>query len=1041
MMNDRGGIVETGTCVPSPSWIKWALRLIVMREKGRLRQGREMGEREVNERIIARGRELLKGFEGEKPAVFERGRFAGKIMGWSLRHDDLRTRMFRFVDVFPALSTPASLTRHLREYFDVADAPLPALLKWGARAAARGGWLRAFALTGVIRYGIRMLGEQFIAEETTLRTIRKLAKVRKAGCAFSVDILGEAVLGEAEADGCACRYMSLVSGLQEAEREWIALDGGGTLLDWGHAPKINVSIKPSSLYSQVRPQAFEDSVEGILARLRPIYEKVIEVGGTLTIDMESYQYKEITLELYKRLRLRYAAYPHLVIVLQAYLKETERDLLDLLGWSSAHGLTLAVRLVKGAYWDYEMMRAMQNGWEIPVYTRKAETDAAFERLARLILRNHEHAYLGCGSHNIRSIAAVLEWACVIGAPDRAYEFQVLYGMAEPVRKVLLAHTGRVRLYCPSGPIVPGMAYLVRRLLENTANQSFLRLMFAGRVDMERLLQDPSEPRGETRGATPTPGTMNTGTSAGATGSLPPFGNQPSFDFTKKEEREQFSRAITTVRGKLGRTLPLFIDGKDRTTADMAPSVNPANPEEVIANVCQAGRGEAEEAIGAAESAFRMWRDVSPAGRAEYLIRAAKRLRERSGECAAWQTLEIGKQWDQASADVAEAIDFLEYYAREMVRLGPARRLASPPGEINHYSYEPRGVAVVIAPWNFPLAISCGMVSAAIVTGNCVVYKPSPLTPVIGHQLVDAFRAAGLPSGVFNFVPGRTEIIAEMLIDHPAVSTIAFTGSTEVGLSIIEHAALVRPGQEHVKRVITEMGGKNAIIIDDDADLDEAIPAVLVSAFGFQGQKCSSCSRVIVLDSIYDAFIARLVEAVAALRVGPPEDPAFSIGPVADGAAMSRIMKYIGIAKEEGTLLFSGNAPTGGNYAPITIVGDIQPEHRVAREEIFGPVLAIMRAKDFDEALQWADSTRFALTGGVFSRSPLHLEEARKRFRVGNLYLNRQITGALVGRQPFGGLRMSGLGTRAGGDEYLLHFMDPRVVTENTARRGFSPDMV
>jgi RHH-type proline utilization regulon transcriptional repressor/proline dehydrogenase/delta 1-pyrroline-5-carboxylate dehydrogenase len=293
--------------------------------------------------------------------------------------------------------------------------------------------------------------------------------------------------------------------------------------------------------------------------------------------------------------------------------------------------------------------------------------------------------------------------------------------------------------------------------------------------------------------------------------------------------------------------------------------------------------------------------------------------------------------------------------------------------------------------------------------------------------------------VFNFLPGRTEVIAEYLIDHPGVSTIAFTGSTQVGLRIIERAAHTHPGQVNVKRVICEMGGKNAIIIDEDADLDEAVPAVLVSAFGFQGQKCSSCSRVIVLAAIYDSFTDRLVRAAAALAAGPAEDPAFFLGPVCDHQAKARILSYMDVAGREGKILYVGRIPDGDNYAPITIVGDVRPEHRIGQEEIFGPLLAVMRVGTFAEALEWANSTRLALTGGVFSRSPSHLEEARRHFRVGNLYLNRHITGALVGRQPFGGFRMSGLGTKAGGEEYLLHFMDPRVVTENTARRGFAPD--
>jgi RHH-type proline utilization regulon transcriptional repressor/proline dehydrogenase/delta 1-pyrroline-5-carboxylate dehydrogenase len=402
-------------------------------------------------------------------------------------------------------------------------------------------------------------------------------------------------------------------------------------------------------------------------------------------------------------------------------------------------------------------------------------------------------------------------------------------------------------------------------------------------------------------------------------------------------------------------------------------------------------------------------------------------------------LEIGKQWDQAYADVTEAIDFLEYYAREMIRLGEPQRIGTAPGEVNQYFYEPKGVAAIIAPWNFPLAISLGMASAAIVTGNTVIFKPSNITGIIGWNLVEIFREAGLPAGVFNFIPGKGSVIGDYMVDHPDISLIAFTGSVETGLRIIDRAAKVHPGQINVKKIISEMGGKNAIIIDDDADLDEAVPHVLYSAFAFQGQKCSACSRVIVLDAVYDKFVDRLVKAAQVYQVGPAEDPTYSMGAVSDSTAMKNILEYVEVGKKEGKLLYSSPIPaTEGYWVPLTIIGGITPQHRIAQEEIFGPVLAVMRAGDFNQAIEWANSTRFALTGGVFSRSPEHLTKARREFRVGNLYINRNNTGALVDRQPFGGLRMSGVGTKAGGPDYLLHFMDPRVVTENTMRRGFAP---
>ncbi|WP_298271135.1 L-glutamate gamma-semialdehyde dehydrogenase [Geobacter sp.] len=993
-----------------------------------------MQNSELNARIIVRGKEFFAAIAGEKPSLFNKGTWMGKVMEWCMQNDEFKIRMFRFVDVFPSLTTGKLLTGHISEYFG-AEQEMPAFLATGAKVAGMLGSLGGAVLGKVLSANIEEMARQFIVGETTMEAVRGVERQRKEGFAFVLDVLGEATLSEEEAEGYVGTYLQLLDSLAEARKGWKRLDGGGgdPHLDWGHAPMINVAVKPTALYCLANPQDFEGSVAAIFARLERIYQRVMAVGGFLCIDMESYRFKEITLELFRRLRLAYRDYPHLGIALQAYLKETDRDLDGLLAWAKRNGTPISVRLVKGAYWDYETVKARQNGWEVPVRTVKSETDAAFERQARRILENHAICHFACASHNIRSISAVLETARELNVPEERYEFQVLYGMAEPVRKGLLRVAGRIRLYSPYGAMVPGMGYLVRRLLENTANESFLRRSFAGEAEIERLLEEPEATAARER--------AKPAAAAGPEppGGLPPFRNEPLVDFTKKEHRAAFPQAIAAVRKQLGRTYPLFIGGEEVTTGGPAPSVNPANPAEIVGTVCQAGVEEVKKAVAAAKGAFPAWRDTDPRTRAEYLVRAAAAARARIFELSAWQVLEIGKQWDQAYADVAEAIDFLEYYAREMVRLGTPRRLGHAPGELNHHFYEPRGVTAVIAPWNFPLAISCGMAAAAIVTGNCVVFKPSGLTPVIGHHLVELFREAGLPPGVFNYTPGRSSVMGDFLVDHPDVSLIAFTGSLETGLRIIERGARVHPGQANVKRVVCEMGGKNAIIIDDDADLDEAVPQVLSSAFGFQGQKCSACSRVIVLEGVYDRFVERLVAMARATRVGPAEDPACYMGAVADGTLRRKILEYVGIGRKEGHLLYESPVPAGeGYYVPMTIIGGIRPEHRIAQEEIFGPVLAVMQAKEFDQAIEWANSTRFALTGGLFSRSPAHLEKARREFRVGNLYLDRGVTGALVGRQPFGGSRMSGVGTKAGGADYLLHFMDPRVVTENTMRRGFAP---
>jgi RHH-type proline utilization regulon transcriptional repressor/proline dehydrogenase/delta 1-pyrroline-5-carboxylate dehydrogenase len=513
-----------------------------------------------------------------------------------------------------------------------------------------------------------------------------------------------------------------------------------------------------------------------------------------------------------------------------------------------------------------------------------------------------------------------------------------------------------------------------------------------------------------------------------------FRNEPAPDFSLAAHRESMTVALETVRASLGQTYPLFIDGRDEAGRPTAASINPAHPVEVVGYACQATAEDLDAAVAAARSAFSTWRETEPETRAAYLLRAASALRSRLVQAGALLVFEVGKQWDQSLHDVTEAIDFLEYYAREMVRLATPVGLPPGPGESNRLFYEPRGVAAVIAPWNFPLAISCGMVSAAIVTGNCVVYKPSSLSPVTGHLLVDIFREVGLPPGVFNYVPCGGGHLGDHVVDHADVALIAFTGSREVGIRICERAAKVQPGQRHIKKVITELGGKNAIIIDDDADIEAAVPRIVRSAFAFQGQKCSACSRVIVLESIYDELLERLVSAVRSLQIGAPESYGNEVGPVIDAAAQARIMAYIDSPEVAGRIAYRSELPDsevagGGFYVPVTVVRDITPADRIAQDELFGPVLAVMPAKDFDHALDLAISTPFALTGGVFSSNRERLAKAVMRFRVGNLYLNRAITGAVVGRQPFGGFGLSGGGTKAGGPDYLPHFMNPRVVTE------------
>jgi len=990
-----------------------------------------MSDNNLDSRINAKSREFLQSISGEAPSVFDKNFWTGKVMDWCMKNEPFKVQMFRFVDVLPYLNTSTSLTRHIREYFSSGADDIPSILKWGAKSASIGGNLTGAILGRTIRSNIEKMARSFIIGENGKEAIKSIHKLRQDGFAFTVDILGEATVNEVEAESYMQQYLDLLDTLEEARKSWQPL-GGGEEKDWGFAAPINISVKPSALFSQTDPKDFEGSIRGILSRLKPVCQRVKELNGSICIDMESYHYKSITLELYRRLRADpdFKDYPDLRLALQSYLTDTDQDLAELLDWARTRQLPVSIRLVKGAYWDYETVIARQHGWEIPVYTIKAETDAAFERHTRMILENHDVCSYACGSHNIRSIAAALEMAKDIGVPEDRYEFQVLYGMAEPVRKGLLNVAKRVRLYAPYGDLLPGMAYLVRRLLENTANESFLRQTFVEEADIDTLVENPlvtiEKQQHVEQKSSPQPS------------SVPTFGNEPLADFSRAEVRSSFETALAEVSEKLGRTYPLAIGGKEIETDDLLESVNPAEPTQVIGTICQAGTAEVDQAIEAARSARQDWAAQTASERAAYLFKAADIARRRMYELCAWQIFEVGKQWDQAYGDVAEAIDFLEYYGREMIRLGSPRRMGRAPGEDNRLSYQPRGIAAVISPWNFPLAIACGMSSAAIVAGNPVLFKPAGPASVIGHTLQEIFAEAGLPDGVFNYIPGRGSVMGDYLVEHPDISLIAFTGSMETGHRILNRASSVRDGQAQIKRVIAELGGKNGIIIDDDADLDEAVAQVIYSAFGFQGQKCSACSRVIVVEPIYQRFVERLVEAARSIAIGPAENPAYFMGPVVDAQAYKSVVGYVDLAKREGNLLLSRDVPDTGYFAPLTIVEGITPEHRIAQEEVFGPLLAVMKVKDFDQALDWANATRFGLTGSIFSRSPEHLERARKEFNVGNLYLNRGSTGALVERHPFGGFKMSGVGSKAGGPDYLLQFMDPKLVSENTMRRGFAP---
>lgn len=509
-----------------------------------------------------------------------------------------------------------------------------------------------------------------------------------------------------------------------------------------------------------------------------------------------------------------------------------------------------------------------------------------------------------------------------------------------------------------------------------------------------------------------------------------FKNEPFTDFSKPDNEKAMKRALGMVASEFGKDYDLVIGGGRVRTNQKIKSIDPSNPSNVVGLVSKATEEHAEEALKSAANTFESWRRVAPEVRADYLFKAAAIIRDRKHEFSATMVYEVGKSWAEADGDTAEAIDFLEFYGREMIRLGGEQPLTPYPGEKNELRYIPLGVGAVIPPWNFPLAIMAGMTTAALVAGNTVVLKPSSDSPVIAAKFFEVLEEVGLPAGVVNFVPGGGVEVGEYLVTHPLTRFIAFTGSKEVGLHINEEAAKTRPGQIWIKRAMLEMGGKDSIVVDKDVDLDDAAKGIVGAAFGFQGQKCSACSRAIIHQDAYDGIVARVISETKKLKQGAPHDSnGVNIGPVINEAACNKILDYIEVGKTEGELVLGGMRSAGdGYFIEPTVFTDVAPDARISQEEIFGPVLACIKAKDYDHALEIANNTEFGLTGAVYSPSKENLDRAGNEFHVGNLYYNRKCTGALVGVHPFGGFNMSGTDSKAGGRDYLLLFTQAKLVS-------------
>jgi RHH-type proline utilization regulon transcriptional repressor/proline dehydrogenase/delta 1-pyrroline-5-carboxylate dehydrogenase len=988
----------------------------------------------LDQRILHLGSELLERARAAEPRPYQLDYWAQRAMNWSVERPWLKNRMFRFVEVLPALRRDEDIAAHLKMYLQPNGKTLPAPLGWALAYRDPRSSLASW-VARTVRQGSEFMARKFVAGANADEAIATIKQLRAGRQAFTIDLLGEAITSETQAEQVTETYLRLIRDLGTAARQWPRQSP----IDYqssGPYPIVNISVKLTALYSQFSPMAPQRTTEIVSERLTRILRAARRYDAFVNVDVEQYCYKNLTFEIFKRVleQPEFRDYPDAGIVIQAYLRDSIDELQRLVAWNRRREAPLAVRLVKGAYWDYES--SLAGHATPPVFMRKWQSDENFEACAAILFENVNHIRPAFGTHNVRSIASAIAMAERAGVDVRDFELQMLYGMGEPLKKAVAGMGYFLRIYTPYGTLVPGMAYLIRRLLENTANESFLRQSFSEHQPPETLLANPA--RHADNGAAAGPPVARSSQEK----TMSAFKNEPFNDFSNAEIREKMIGAIRDVRADLGKSHPLVINGRRVETSEWITSVNPSDTAEIIGRVGKATIDHADQAIAAARAALPAWRARSAAERADVLRKCSAIMRQRRFALDAMLVLEAGKTWLEADADVAEAIDFCDYYAEEIEQMCNSIRARNIPGETNTYFYEPRGVTLVVAPWNFPLAILCGMTTAAMVTGNTVIMKPATFTPVIAAQFMDVLEEAGMPAGVVNFLPGPGSTVGDHIVRHKEVNMIVFTGSREVGLGMIRAAADFPDGQNFIKKVVAELGGKNAMIVDSDADLDAAVQGAVAAAFGYTGQKCSACSRAIVLEDVYDAFVEKFAEAAKSIHISAPEDPGAFTGPVIDESARKTILGYIEKGRTEGRVVVDTDVTelaSKGYFVGPLIVADVDRNATIAQEEIFGPVVAVIKAKDFDDALDIANGTSYALTGGMYSRNPEHLKRIQRELEVGNMYLNRKITGALVDRQPFGGFKMSGIGSKAGGPDYLIQFVEPRSVTENTLRTGLAEE--
>jgi RHH-type proline utilization regulon transcriptional repressor/proline dehydrogenase/delta 1-pyrroline-5-carboxylate dehydrogenase len=951
------------------------------------------------------GKELFRYIKkrSKKTNLFKFAWLKNQVLKISIQNKKLQTQLFRFVDVLPSLKTKDQRLDIFLQYLQEGKSFLyaPSFL------AAKTPIIREF-MDWVINFSVKELAKTFICGSNIQQAKQSIKRLSLKSQLYTLDLLGELTLNKKEADKYFGDYKQLIQEI----------------------PSAHLSIKLSALEPHINVLDFDIKKQNLSNKLRELFRLAINSNASINIDTEHYFWKDFYFQILKEILMEdeFRSWTGAGIVVQAYLKDSQKDLEDWISWAKKRKSSISIRLVKGAYWDYEYAKSRQQNWDCPVFTQKFQSDINYEKLSEILLDNYNVVRPALASHNVRSLAHAINYALKKNIPKSAFEFQMLYGMLDELKDYFSENSYTLRIYLPYGDLVQGMSYLVRRLLENTANDSFLRQGFLDGSSEDLLLQDPNEKSFDLPKVI-----METG-----------FENIANLDFSKPINHTKIQFEIKNLNNefKTPQKYPCLIGDQKIFSDKFFESVNPAKPAQALGHISYASLQDCNKAINVAKEIQKKWSQWDHTKRADLLAEVAHELENNRFRLIALLCLEAGKPWMEADGEVSEAVDFLNYYAQESLDLFAGDRLRSLPGEKNYNIYQPYGVSAIIPPWNFSLAILVGMTGAALATANSAIIKPSAQTSLIAFEFVKIFNKVlskkGLHQflGLINLITGEGKLVGNYLVEHPDVKLIAFTGSNEVGMSIYQKAGLARPP----KKVIAEMGGKNAVIIDQSADLDEAIPGLIYSAFGYSGQKCSAASRAIIHQNIYAEFLARLKQSLPEIIITDPSHGQCYMGPVIDANAQIKINNYINIGKQEADLLIGDlELPESGYFVSPTVFINISEESKLAQDEIFGPVLVVFKAISFDHALSIANNNGFGLTGGLYSRSPHNIKQAIDHFVTGNLYINRPCTGAIVSRQAFGGLKNSSIGFKAGGPNYLLQFVQEKTITENTMRRGFAED--